>query len=301
MESKKIHIVIPVFNGWEQTKICLDALRSSLYKNLKIIVVDHGSTDGTKGNLSAGYPEVTRIIGESTLWWTGATNLGIKTAISADATDIILLNNDSYVTRETIGTLLHHAQRAGEAIIAPRQKSRYNESEIASSASTCFLLGFPTFVLPKIFTYHSDKKNLKPVRLIMGGRGTLIPVSIFKRIGLFDEINLPHYGADHDFYLRCRKQCVPLFVANDAFIYVDDRKTTLASKYENISAVQFIETLKSRQSHKNIHDLSMLFRLHYPIRGLHYIGVILNLGRYIVLLIWKKIAWHVHRLSEKSH
>ncbi len=291
MESKKIHIIIPVLNGWQQTKICLDTLRSSLYSNIEIVIVDHGSTDGTKENLRTLYPETIHILAEPTLWWAGATNIGIKAALSRGATDIILLNNDCYVTAETIGALALHARQVGEAIIAPIQKSSRNGNIIVSSATTCFLLGFPTLILPRIFNSPKNKK-LKATRLIMGGRGVLIPASVFKRIGLFDEINLPHYGADHDFYLRCRKQGVPLFIANDAFVCIDDSRTTLASRYANMRSAEFIETLKNRRSHRNIRDLNSLFRLHYPIKGFHYVGVMLNLARYMLLFIWGKVFSH---------
>ncbi len=49
----KIHIVIPVFNGWKQTKLCLDALRASIYRDMEIIDVDHGSTDELINNSMA--------------------------------------------------------------------------------------------------------------------------------------------------------------------------------------------------------------------------------------------------------
>ena len=65
--TDKIHILILVLNGWKQTKICLDALRASTHHNLEIIVVDHGSTDGTKEALPVQYPEVVHVLGEPTL------------------------------------------------------------------------------------------------------------------------------------------------------------------------------------------------------------------------------------------
>jgi len=105
--------------NWEQTKVCLDALRASEYKNLEIIVVDHGSTDKTKIALPVEYPEVVHVLGDPSLWWTGATNLGIRTAMSRSAERIMLLNNDCYITPKAIGTLIHHSEKTGETIIAP--------------------------------------------------------------------------------------------------------------------------------------------------------------------------------------
>jgi len=285
----KIHIVIPVFNGWKQTEICLDALRASLYRNLEIIVVDHGSTDETKEALPSQYPEVVHILGEPTLWWTGATNLGIRTAISRGADTIMLLNNDCYVTPETIERLVSHAKEIDEAIIAPVQRDFFSKRVLCITASTCYLLGFPTFLrLGKNMSVLGEPRLL-PTKLIIGGRGVLIPRSVFERMKMFDEVNLPHAGSDNDFYLRCRRQQVPLLIATDATVYVDSTRTTLAANLEQMNLKQFLQTLIDRRSHRNVRYLNALFKLHYPIRGLHHLGVVLNLFRYFVLYGWKRL------------
>ena len=46
-----IYIIIPVFNRWNFTVECLNSLINQTYKKFKIIVVDHGSTDGTSFNI----------------------------------------------------------------------------------------------------------------------------------------------------------------------------------------------------------------------------------------------------------
>ena len=286
---EKIHIVIPVFNGWKQTEICLNALRASTYRNLEILVVDHGSTDETKEALPALYPEIIHVLGAATLWWTGATNLGIRTAITRGAETIMLLNNDCYVTPETIERLVSHAKEIDEAIIAPVQRDFFSKRVLCITASTCYLLGFPTFLrLGKNMSVLGEPRLL-PTKLIIGGRGVLIPRSVFERMGMFDEVNLPHAGSDNDFYLRCRRQQVPLLIATDATVYVDNTRTTLAANLEQMDLKQFLQTLTDRRSHRNIRDLNTLFKLHYPIRGLHHLGVVLNLFRYFVLYGWKRL------------
>lgn len=287
----KIHIVIPVFNGWKQTKICLDALRASLYRELEIIVVDHGSTDETKEALPSQYPEVVHIFGEPTLWWTGATNLGIRTAMDRGATNIMLLNNDCYVEPETILCLVAHARENDEAIIAPVQRDYFTKRVLCVTAATCYLLGFPTLVLPRKAINSLGEKRLLPTRLIIGGRGVLIPAAVFERLGMFDEVHLPHFGSDNDFYLRCRKQGIPLFVATDATVCIDNTRTTLAANVDQMGLKQFLQTLVDRRSHRNIRDLTALFRLHYPIKGLHHLGVALNLLRYGLLYACKRLKY----------
>jgi len=293
LHTPKIHIVIPVFNGWKQTKVCLDALRASEYKNLEIIVVDHGSTDETKIALPIEYPEVVHVLGDSSLWWTGATNLGIRTAISRGAERIMLLNNDCYITPKTIETLVRHGEKTGEAVIAPVQRNYDTDKIVCTTSRECFLLGFQGFPSYTEVANTSDNSTLVPTQLIFGGRGVIIPVNIFKRIGIFDEVDLPHYGADHDFYLRCRKQDVPLYIALDSKVYIDQKRTSIASRLQEMTLREFYQTLLNRRSHRNLCDLTMLFKKHYPIKGFYYIGVILNITRYFLVYVWYRMRWKI--------
>lgn len=288
----KIHIIIPVFDGWKQTKICLDALRASSYSDLEIIVVNHGTNEEIAEALPTQYPEVLQIRGESSLWWAGATNLGIRTAMSRGAKKIMLVNHDCYVEPETIQRIVAHAERTPNALIAPVPFDYITKRALAVTARTCFFLGFPTLTLPGKIKYLGQPRLL-PTKLILGGRGVLIPSSVFERLGLFDEVNLPSYYADFDFFLRCRSRGTPLFMAADARVYVDDTRTTLARGLEEMSLKYFLQTLVAPRSHRNIRDLTSIFRLHYPIKGLHHLGVALNLARYFVIYLWKRVRWSV--------
>ena len=40
---------------------------------------------------------------------------------------------------------------------------------------------------------------------VLSGRGTLIPVEAFRRVGLYDQERLPHYGADWEFSRRAQR------------------------------------------------------------------------------------------------
>ena len=45
---KKISVIIPVFNGQDTIKRCLDSVTAQTYPNLEIIVINDGSTDNTE-------------------------------------------------------------------------------------------------------------------------------------------------------------------------------------------------------------------------------------------------------------
>ncbi|MGB5261656.1 MAG: glycosyltransferase family 2 protein [Gammaproteobacteria bacterium] len=288
MPEKNLCIIIPVLNRWEQTQKCLAHLRGGSFTDFNIIVVDHGSTDGTREGLKNGYPDVMRVPGTTDLWWTGATNLGIRTALEHGADLIMLLNNDCYVAPDTIETLLRHSASNPDAIIAPVHRNLNSGEIITRRGGTLFLLGFPTLLLPGRSLYKPDTDSIKRTSLIMGGRGTLIPADIFASIGLFNEAELPHYWADHDFFLRCKKQGIRQYIAQNTLVDIDERTTSLANRLQHMKLSQFIDSLKNRRSHRNIKDLGALFRLHYPIPGLYPLGVFLNMARYTLVYLFTR-------------
>lgn len=286
----ELRIVIPVLNGWTYTQKCLEALRASSYRDIEVIVVDHGSTDSTKESLATSYPEVVHVLGDPSLWWAGATNLGLRVAIAHGADTVMLLNNDCYVEPDAIERLMAHRRQLGEAIVAPVQKEAVSGKPLIVTAQHCFLLGFPTLcsARPPVTT-----EKLIPAKLIVGGRGVLIPTSILRRVGMLDEDHLPHYCADHDFYLRCRQRNVPLYIALDAGVHIDASKTTAAARPERLRLKAFCHTLVDRRSHRNLRDLAVLFKRYYPIKCLYGLGLALNVVRYCMLYGMKRAHYLV--------
>jgi len=288
-DQAPIYVVIADFDGWQQTKVCLHSLERSSYGNFRVIVVDHGLSDETARGL-ADYPSCTRISAEPSLWWAGATNVGIRAAIEDGAQYIMLLNNDCYVTESTIEKLVEKFDGTTEKIIAPLQISAQTGEEFAGKVTTCFALGFPTLVLPWAKDLHGQSEGLVSTNLIVGGRGVVIPCSVFNEVGLFDEANLPHYGADHDFYLRCRQANVQLAIAPDAIVSIDETKTTVAKNLQDMTFSQFISSFRDTRSHRNLEMLTILFKRYYPIKSLYFIGVFLNVLRYFLSYLFARIV-----------
>lgn len=292
-QAIKLYIVIADFNGSSETIRCLESLHKSAFKEFSIIVVDHGTMPDSKRLIAKEYPEVTRIDGSPELWWAGATNLGIQYCLDQGATHVMLLNNDCYVHAETIGNLIRLSRTKPNAIIAPIQRDLKTSNIISIKPTTLFLLGFPTRPGPKQLSPNLLTQPLLKTSLIIGGRGAIIPKSAFETVGLLREDIFPHYGSDHDFYLNCVKQKIKLFVATSAYVDIDCSRTTIADSPENLDFCQFIETLRNTKSHRNISVISALFKHHYPIKKLYWIGILLLLFRYTSLYAVKRISLKV--------
>lgn len=291
----RLYIVIPAFNHWPQTKRCLDSLSASSHTGFHVIVVDHGSKDETKDDLPRLYPDVIHLVESESLWWAGAVNVGVREAMRRGARFIMLLNADCVAAPTLIGAILSHVLATELKVIAPVQYSLQTGKAWTRHIGSCFSLGFPTLSLPVGYGADVGRHVLIRTMMIVGGRGVVIPASVFDRVGYFDENRLPHYGADHDFYLRCRKHDVGLYVAGDAAVFVDEARSTLARDIGRLDVRQFIDTLFNRRSHRNVGDMRSLFRAHYPIRRLYLIGVTLNVVRYVVSYAWNKLFRVVFR------
>ena len=290
-----LFVVIPVFNGWPQTRQCLQHLRQSNFRDIKVVLVDHGSTDDTKKEIK-NFPEVIHITESESLWWTGATNIGVQHAIQQGASHIMLLNNDCYVDQNTIGNLINHfdtihAEERAASVIAPLQRIYPHKSFFHKNIGSCFLLGFPTLKLPQALSPRTETSGLQKTKLIIGGRGAIVPTTVFGLLGLFDDKNLPHYGADHDFYLRCNYLDIPLFLANNSVVQIDQTRTSTANDMGALTFGQFIDSFTNIRSHRNIRDLSALYKKHYPVRSLYFVGMWLNVLRYSLVYIFYRIRY----------
>lgn len=87
-------IVIPNFNGIKYIENCLRSLEKQTVKNTRVIVVDNGSTDGSKELVKTKFLEVEVIAFEENTGFCHAVNAGIQ---AAQSEYVILLNNDTVV------------------------------------------------------------------------------------------------------------------------------------------------------------------------------------------------------------
>ncbi len=91
--APRASVVIPVCNAVDYTRACLDEL-ARRGAGLEVVVVDNGSSDGTR-ELLAGRPHVRTIRNEENRGFAGAVNQGLA---AATAPLVCVLNNDTLLT-----------------------------------------------------------------------------------------------------------------------------------------------------------------------------------------------------------
>jgi GT2 family glycosyltransferase len=218
-----IFIIIPVHDRKQFTRQCLFSLIRQTLQNFRVIVIDDGSTDGTGEMIEKEFPEVILLKGDGNLWWTGATNRGVEYALKqADQDDYILtLNNDTIATKDFLEKMIYWADKTPNALLgafaidADTKKPVYGGHIINWKwANYKSLLD----ILP-----NEQWNGLHEVTQFPG-RGLLIPRHVFKKIGLYDEKNFPHYMADYDFTFKAIRGGYRVYCNYDAklLIYQDE-------------------------------------------------------------------------------
>jgi GT2 family glycosyltransferase len=248
-----IHIVIPVFNRWHFTQECLKSLRDQTYKEYKVIIVDHGSTDGTSSKIKQEYPEVLVLTGDESMWWTAATNMGVKYALTENADYVLTLNNDLVVNSNYLENLNVASTIYKRAIIGSVTVDKLDHERIvyAGTGWNKWTAKYRSSINLKKFTeFSSSQKYINSD--LLPGRGTLIPISAFKDAGIFDEINFPHYAADEEFAYRCKKVGYQLIIPTDVSVFSEVEATGLKNIHTSRTLYYYKDLFTSIRSPLNI-------------------------------------------------
>ena len=94
-----ISIIIPVRNRKEITRNILTQIFTQISlnnctSNVSVIVVNDGSTDGTKEMIIEQFDHVHLIEGDGSLWWTGAIIQGMEYGVNKLNADYLVWLND---------------------------------------------------------------------------------------------------------------------------------------------------------------------------------------------------------------
>lgn len=245
-----VHVLIPAHNNKPEVLEVLHCLQRQRHAEIEVVVVDDGSTDGTAEEVQSRFSRVRVLRGNGQLWWTGANVLGVSDIMerAREGDFILLLNNDVSTDDDYVSELVgcsEHLERAmvGSTIVDDERRDRMvaglrldrrlriTERTDASAIRRCD---------------YDDEVDVLP------GRGTLVPIEVFQRIGTFNHRCLPHYGADYEFSIRARRAGVKLAVSHRAKVYAKLRITGLyPPDRPRISVIECLRLLCSRKSTAN--------------------------------------------------
>lgn len=258
--SPRVFAIIPVFNRLNFTKKCLASFTAQNYRNLEVIIINDGSTDGTAEYLKKYYPEVHVIQGDGNWWWTKSMAEGVKYCLGkCKADDYILeMNNDCYFRPDYISQLIKTGKKYPQAIIGSlcvraQEPTKVVEAGIRIDWPTGLVYGVAQTVSQKL-SYYSKMKFIDKLDALPG-KGTLIPLKVIKKIGNFNYRRFPHYIADYEFANRAKRAGYDLIVDPKALVKHYWEATGWKSvSSEHVNYRKAFKLLFGRKSMSNIVD-----------------------------------------------
>jgi GT2 family glycosyltransferase len=104
--SNHLWIVVLTYNGLADTRKCLATLKDAVRPGVVPLLVDNGSTDGTKEIVEQEFPWCQILRLDPNRGPAGGNNAGIEHALAHGAEWIMLLNNDTTVRPELCERML---------------------------------------------------------------------------------------------------------------------------------------------------------------------------------------------------
>jgi len=248
----KIWICIPVFNRIEYTVKCLATLKAQTFQDITVVICDHGSTDGTSERIRQEFPEVVLISADSSLWWTGAINRCVSYVLQNAAADdyLLTLNNDNELPPDYLTELSAYRDKYPHAVLASAKYNIVTGELVAEGHWLNWLTA-----KAKAVTFERDHlpgdKNVIAVNHT-SGRGAFFPIAVFQQLGLYDEKNLPHYGADYDFSYKAMRAGFPIYVCKTCRVFAYVEACGMTEVRKQFSLTSFINYLTSIRSPANL-------------------------------------------------
>ena len=114
------YVVILNWNGAGYIRDCLRSALAQTYPRFRVLVVDNGSSDGSRAIVHDEFPEAILLGLPENLHFARGSNAGIRKALEdPDCAHVVTLNNDTRVDPEWLAELVHTAT-PGVAMVASK-------------------------------------------------------------------------------------------------------------------------------------------------------------------------------------
>lgn len=201
--TERLAVVILNWNGLEFLRQFLPGvIRHSALSDceVRVVVADNGSTDGSAGYLRTTHPEVQLIELDQNYGFTGGYNRAFEALMADPATApdyFLLLNSDIEVTPDWLGPLVAAIREPGVAGVMPKLRS-YRDRDRFEYAGACGgfidLLGYPFCRGRMISNVEVDRGQYDTARDVFWttGAAMLVRSLVYRDLGGLDDHFFAH-------------------------------------------------------------------------------------------------------------
>lgn len=195
------------------------------YPNFEVVVIDNGSTDGTKEWVGSNYPNVTLLRTDRNLGYSGGLNFGMKYAFEHEEVDYVLLtNNDVKVDSRAVTELVNVAETDSLIGFVTGKVFYFDFPEVLQT--TGYLLVDSKFLICSHRDQGKDDDNSRKVEELFASDDIFMLVSkkCYDLTGGYDEL-FKIQGEQYDWQLRAKKKGFKVFFSPYAKIWHKDSMT----------------------------------------------------------------------------
>ena len=209
-------VIIPNWNGLRFLPTYLNALRTQTYRDFETIVVDNGSTDGSRERIAQEFPEVRIVALKTNRGFAPAINEGIRAAHGAI---VVPLNNDTEADSHWLEEIARALELHPNAGMVACKLKLFDQRDCIHSAGDFYRVdGIPGN--RGVWEQDRGQYDDDNAHSVFGGCGGAVAYrkSMLDEIGAFDEA-LGSYCEDVDLNWRARLAGYEIVYAPRAIVY----------------------------------------------------------------------------------
>lgn len=210
-----IYIVLVNYNERKYLKDCLESIFNQTYHNIKVVMIDNDSNDGSVEEVRKSFPDVEIFQTGSNTGFAHGCNVGIEYALENGTDYVMLLNIDTHIDTNLVFHLHRHA--GSRKVTSPKIYSDQMHSNIwYAGGGMDYTAGSHT----QFHDERLERKNSEPVHSMKFASGCcmLVHRDIWQKIGLLDEKYFMYFD-DDDLSVRFRKSHIKMLYVPKAIMW----------------------------------------------------------------------------------
>lgn len=231
--NKKISVIILNYNGCKNTLECVrsfNKVRIPQGFELELVIVDNASVDNSVDVFKKEFPQISLIVNKKNLGYSGGNNIGIKYALDSGASQVIVLNNDTIVVRDSIYELIEALRKYNADVACPKiyfekgfeyHKDKYAKNELGrvfwfagGYMDWNNIIGKHRGVDEVDQGQYDDKIDIEGIT----GACFIAKREVFETVGMFNEKFFLYYE-DADLSVRMREEGFKIIFSPKSIVY----------------------------------------------------------------------------------